>query len=151
MRCWCCQIKQLNFKQCSIQISGQAGKASLKQTKSWTRVEAPPSWEGEIMATYKLRSGTLGRRSGWDCIEGDLSHDLYRCQKTWVDFFSLFFDFQVGCWIVSITWTTCGRNRLGYCAIWKSIQNEDWTLPWESPGYPAPVIDPLKHSKHKNF
>ena len=89
----------------------------------------PLLWE-EVMATNKPRSETSGRRSGWDCIEEDSSHGLYRCRKTWVQSsFFPFLTFGFGCWIVSMTWTTCERNRLGYCVIWKLTQNEDWTLP----------------------
>ena len=70
--------------------------ASFKQTKSWTHVEAHPSWEKEIKATNQPRSETSGRKSGWDCIEEGSSHGLYRCQKTWVQLnFQIFLYFYV--------------------------------------------------------
>ena len=93
--------------------------ASFKQTKSWTHVEAHPSWEKEIKATNQPRSETSGRKSGWDCIEEGSSHGLYRCQKTWVQLNFVFF-FLLLCLCQS-------PEQLAWEICWVIVRSERWS------------------------
>ena len=86
---------------------------------SWGRT--PLLWE-EVMATNKPRSETSGRRSGWDCIEEDSSHGLYRCQKTWVQSsFSL-------SWLSSLELELCQwPEQLAREIGWIIVRSESWS------------------------